>query len=350
MMTPRWLRRLLALLPVLGCAGTTPAHADAAREAAIRAAVAATEGRVVQLRYFGDAGGGLGAAAPTVTGYAIGEGWVLTSLYALSEDPAAILCQRPGDEPVEARVVARDHSRALALLRLRQAAASPSEAAGRSARVGETAIALGRVYETGRVNLSVGVVSAVRRLGGRALQTDAAISPANYGGPLIGLDGTLLGLITPLSPAGQSGVGLYDSGVGFAVPPEQFGPRLVRLAAGEDVRAGWLGVGVAEEDPLRSPARVDSLAEVGPAVEAGLQVGDLMASLNGTPTGTAWEFRRRLSGLDAGQPVVVGVQREGEPVQPIELTLVEQPPPSPRETLLEGMKLKGAQKNQPDLP
>lgn len=314
----------LALLPLLGL--TPRVAAESARDAAVRAAVAAVEDRVVQLRYFGDAGGALGSAAPTLTGYEIGEGWVLTSLYDLIEKPAAILCGVRGAEPVEARVVARDYGRGLALLRLTTASDSTPRLGGRRPRVGETAIAVGRVYEAERVNAAVGVVSAVGRIGARALQTDAATSPANYGGPLIGLDGAFLGLIVPLAPRGQSAVGLYDSGVGFAVPASQIEPRLAWLAEGSDLRPGWLGVGVSDEDPLRLPARIVSVSHEGPAAEAGLQEGDIVTALAREPTPTVWLFRRRLRGLDAGQKVEIEVSRGGSPVGPLAVTLIERPP------------------------
>lgn len=346
----RWLAMLL-VIPPLGFA--QEARAQSAKEAAIRAAVAATEDRVVQLRYFGDAGETLGSVSPTLSGYSVGEGWVLTSLYALADDPAAILCQAPGAEPVEARVIGRDFNRGLALLRCGSVRADTPRIEGRRPRVGETVIAIGRVYEAGRVNVSAGVVSAVDRLGGRAVQTDAAISPANYGGPLVGLDGTLIGLITPISPPGQSGVGLYDSGVGFAVPASQIGPRLASLAAGEDLHAGWLGVGVSKEDPLRSPAILASVKEGSPAESAGFEEGDTITSLAGTPTPTAWAFSRRLSGLDAGQLVDAGLTRDGAPIGPIEARLAERPEAEatePAGVAIGGFEPGEPQKKQPGRP
>ena len=66
--------------------------------------------------------------------------------------------------------------------------------------VGQWAIAVGRTYEQPEPNLSVGVISATNRIWSKAIQTDAKISPSNYGGPLIDIHGRVLGVLVPLSP------------------------------------------------------------------------------------------------------------------------------------------------------
>lgn len=295
---------------------------------AIEAAVAAAQSRVVQLRYFGAGGDALGNAAAPVTGYDAGGGWILTSTYGLQRDPAAIVCRFGNDSQEQASVVARDHGRRLALLRLRERDASaPPEATGRRPRVGETAIALGRVDINNAVQLSVGVVSARDRFGGRALQTDALASPLNYGGPLIGLDGNLLGILTPLSPAGQRGVALYDSGVGFAVPSDELQKCLPTLARGVDLRPGWLGVSLGKANPLITLAKLSKVSPEGPAELAGLIKGDRIVALAGQPTPSVWRLRAVLGGLDAGQSVTATVVSIDGRTRSTEITLAEPPEP-----------------------
>ena len=80
-------------------------------------------------------------------------------------------------------------------------------------------------------NISVGIVSAVNRIWGKAIQTDAKISPTNYGGPLVDIAGRVLGVLVPLSPMATdelAGVEWYDSGIGFAVPLDDDQPRACR--------------------------------------------------------------------------------------------------------------------------
>ncbi|QDT68073.1 putative periplasmic serine endoprotease DegP-like precursor [Planctomycetes bacterium MalM25] len=300
---------------------------DQRYEAAIDAAVASAEDRLVRLRYFGDGGEALGASAAPVTGWRLGGGWVLTSDYGLAQAPAAIIGRRLNGEPSRYALVARDHSRRLVLLKEESSEPGlpPRLDTTRAARVGETAIALGAVYSAEAASVSVGVISAIGRHGGRSVQTDAAISPANYGGPLVGLDGALLGVISPLAPAGMSGVEIYDSGIGFAIPPAQFTSRLDRLASGESIHPGWLGASFEKGDPLRSAPRVIEAARGGAAEAAGLAKSDTVLAIDGELTPSVWRLRSIVSGLDAGQRVVVSVRRADGGRESLPLRLGKRP-------------------------
>jgi serine protease Do len=88
-------------------------------------------------------------------------------------------------------------------------------------RIGQYAVAIGFGYGGDEPAISAGIVSALNRLAGRAVQTDAKLSPANYGGPLIDIEGRVIGINVPLSPKTDETLGgteWYDSGIGFAVP------------------------------------------------------------------------------------------------------------------------------------
>ena len=110
---------------------------------------------------------------------------------------------------------------------------------------GNGAIAVGRTFRArDRPNMSVGVLSAVGRIWGKAMQTDAAVSPNNYGGPLVDIRGRVLGVLVPLSPQSadeMAGVEWYDSGIGFAIPPSTSATSCPRLKQGHDLYAGLAG-------------------------------------------------------------------------------------------------------------
>ena len=172
------------LSPTRVAVAANSTNAEHAVDAAVNRAVDQVAPRVVQLRYFGGGDDSLGVAAAPVTGYAIDEHWVVTSTYGLQQDPIGVLCHFADGTQSQARVVARDHNRQIALVSVgANGSSNPPELTGRAARVGETAIALGRVYDADSVNVTIAVVSAVGRLGSRAVQTDALVSPVNYGGP-----------------------------------------------------------------------------------------------------------------------------------------------------------------------
>ncbi len=115
-------------------------------------------------------------------------------------------------------------------------------------RVGQWAVAVGRTFRPDRTNVSVGIVSATDRMFGKVLQTDADVSMANYGGPLVDIRGRVLGVIVPMAPQATSevaGVEWYDSGIGFAVPLAAITDRLEMMKRGDDQHAGMLGIGLA---------------------------------------------------------------------------------------------------------
>src|SRR5438045_3720475 len=83
------------------------------------------------------------------------------------------------------------------------------------------ALALGRTWASADAppSVSVGIISALDRIWGKAVQTDAKVSPVNYGGPLVDVQGRVQGILVPASPRGQdetAGHEWYDSGIGFA--------------------------------------------------------------------------------------------------------------------------------------
>ena len=121
-------------------------------------------------------------------------------------------------------------------------------------REGQWTIALGRALDVKMDRapaVSVGVISALNRIWGKALQTDAKISPVNYGGPIVDIQGRVQGILIPASPRGEdeiSGFEWYDSGIGFAVPMEDVFGGAAPAEKGKDLQKGLLGVAMKSQD------------------------------------------------------------------------------------------------------
>ena len=237
-----WLAGLL-LLP-----SAAPAQEDleALEEQAMKDAVASRQGRADRNgRRTGTVGRVLVGTGPT-TGLAVSEdGYVISSAFnsASSRRRSSSPCQRQAGGRRDGGARPQPHAGPAEGEHDREAA--PCRAVPRNEmRVGQWAIAVGRTFEGDQPNMSVGVLSALDRIWGKAIQTDAKVSPNNYGGPLVDIRGRVLGVLVPLSPQGHdevAGVEWYDSGIGFADPagrdPALPGPH--EEGRGAEARASW---------------------------------------------------------------------------------------------------------------
>jgi len=152
---------------------------------------------------------------------------------------------------------------------------------------GQWSIALGRALDAKMDKtpaICVGVVSALGRVWGKAIQTDAKISPINYGGPLVDIQGRIQGIIIPASPNGEdvtAGIEWYDSGIGFAVPMEDVVAVLPRLKLGKDLQKGLLGVAMKSPDKFSVLPVIGAVQKASPAEKAGLKPGDTLVEIEG---------------------------------------------------------------------
>ena len=160
--------------------------------------------------------------------------------------------------------------------------------------------------------MSAGIISAKGRIWGKAIQTDAKVSPSNYGGPLVDLSGRTLGILVPLSPDSQdalAGADWYDAGIGFAVPLADLLQQLPALRQGRDLHAGVLGVSFQGTDVHSDPALVGACHPLSPASKAGIRSGDRIVQVNGQDIQRQAQLKHALGPLYAGQTVQLAVVR-----------------------------------------
>ena len=279
--------------------------AEAASESVVGIETIGGSGRVEGAKKSNGAGTGIVVDA---------GGFVLTAAYFLADEPSGIAVTLSDGKRVPATVVAHDRSRNLVLLKLktdRKLKTFPLLARD-ELKVGQTVIAVGKGYDVSSVQVSTGVVSATDRVWGKAVQTDAKISPANYGGPLLDLRGRLCGILVPLSPRSDkvmSGTEWYDSGIGFAVPVDEMMKRFDTLKAGDDLKAGLLGISFTGKDIYSDNCKVAFCNGTSPAGQAGIRPGDVIVGLNGIKTERQAQFKHAIGPLYAGQEIKISVRR-----------------------------------------
>jgi S1-C subfamily serine protease len=266
------------------------------------------------------------------------DGYVISSSFNFANNPTTIRVLLPGTkERKVARVIATDRVRMLTLLKLADIPAGtklpvPVAIPKAEMRVGTNALAIGRTLNAETDDLpsvAVGILSAVDRIWGRAVQTDAKISPANYGGPLVDLGGRVYGVIVPASPTSDgelAGFEWYDSGIGFAVPLEDILATLPRLMKGSEkepvtLRQGFLGVTMeGGEEMFEKKPILGTIQPGSPAEKAGLKPKDVVLGVEGKAVRNFAQMRHQLGRKFEGDEINLEIEREGKKMS-IKVTL-----------------------------
>ena len=166
----------------------------------------------------------------------------------------------------------------------------------------------------------------MNRIWGKAIQTDAKVSPANYGGPLVDIAGRVQGVLVPASPraAGETaGLEWYDSGIGFAMPLEDINAVLPRLREGRDLKPGILGIQMQGGD--MAPPNVAAIAHDSAAAKAGIKAGDLITAIDGHKVQNQAQLRHQLGNKYEGDAVAVELKRGKENLKLEKITLTGAP-------------------------
>ncbi len=318
---------LAILLALIAIAPRARADDDLSlrEQTAFQAAVDRVAPCVVRIETFGGMeriGEMLVGTGPTTGLVVSADGYIVSSAFNFAQKPAQILVRAGDGARMPATLVATDHSRMLVLLKVKLPAGKslpvPVAAPKAEIAVGQWAIALGRTFDGAKPNMSVGIISALGRIWGKAVQTDAKISPHNYGGPLVDIRGRVIGVLAPMSTQGTdelAGFEWYDSGIGFAVPLEDIQRSLDRLKKGTDLYSGLLGVNLKQGDPYADPIEIVAVQPKSPAYAMGFKAGDSIVEIDGHPVATQTQMKQALGTHYAGDTVKVAVLRGKERIE-----------------------------------
>ncbi|UUQ66376.1 DegQ family serine endoprotease [Pseudomonas fuscovaginae UPB0736] len=256
------------------------------------------------------------------------DGYILTNNHVVA-DADEILVRLADRSELKAKLVGTDPRSDVALLKI-DGKNLPTLKLGKSKdlKPGQWVVAIGSPFGFDHT-VTQGIVSAV----GRSLpnenyvpfiQTDVPINPGNSGGPLFNLNGEVVGINSQIYT--RSGGFM---GVSFAIPIDVAMDVSNQLKAGGKVSRGWLGVVIqevnkdlAESFGLDKPAGalVAQVQDDGPAAKGGLQVGDVILSMNGQPIELSADLPHLVGALKAGEKAKLEVVREGQR-KTIELTV-----------------------------
>jgi putative serine protease PepD len=157
------------------------------------------------------------------------------------------------------------------------------------------------------------------------VQTDAAISSGNSGGPLVNSLGQVLGINTLVADSQQPGTAANN--LGFAISAKEVLAGIDRLraeAAGNAPAAGFLGVGLAARSDGGSGAQVTDVVPDSPADQAGVQVGDVVVAVDEQPIDGQAALVAVIRDRGPGVEVSIELVRDGQPLT-VSATLAERP-------------------------
>jgi serine protease Do len=260
------------------------------------------------------------------SGFVISDsGEILTNNHVV-EGASKIQVRLQNREVLTARVAGTDPATDLALLKVSPHSKLRPIALGDSdkLRVGDWVMAIGNPM-TFEGTVTVGVVSAKQRSGLSEdvnsaslqdfIQTDAAINFGNSGGPLVNVNGQVVGLTTMIVRPAQN--------IGFAVPINTAKKILPQLRQHGKVTRGLLGVNVGNVDqdiqqafhlPSLDGAFVQSVDPNMPAAKAGLKPGDTIVKVDDTPVKETRDLIDYVSSRSPGQKVRLTLLRESRTV------------------------------------
>jgi serine protease Do len=170
----------------------------------------------------------------------------------------------------------------------------------------ENTVTAGIISAKGRVSRTTSEINQIAEL----LQTDAAVNPGNSGGPLVNLQGELVGINSAIA----SQTGGYQ-GISFAIPSNLVENITRQLIETGGVARGYLGVRFRSVSPAlasdlnvpRGAAQVAEVTSGSAAEEAGLQQGDIITEINGEELSNFNELRTTVGSKQPGDSVELTV-------------------------------------------
>jgi Do/DeqQ family serine protease len=251
------------------------------------------------------------------------DGLILTNSHVVQGAKRAGVTLLDG-RSLSGRVLGDDPDTDLALVRVEEDTTLPPANLGNSKKLkpGEIAIAIGNPFGFD-ASVTAGVISALgrslRSKNGRliddVIQTDAALNPGNSGGPLVNLQGQVVGINTAILAPGGGNIG-----IGFAVPVNMARRVMDQIVRYGEVKRGRIGVAIQDLTPELAQAMnsrqtngaVIARVESGsPAEQAGLKTGDLVVAVNGTAVHSGTQLRNMIGLARIGDQVTLTVDRRG---------------------------------------
>jgi Do/DeqQ family serine protease len=248
------------------------------------------------------------------------QGYILTNHHVV-ENADKITVTLADNRSLSAKVVGSDEGSDLAVLKVVSTDLVDLPLGDSSKlRVGDYVVAIGNPFGFSNTVTS-GIVSALGRSGINRdayedfIQTDASINPGNSGGALVNLNGELVGINSAIISRSGGNIG-----IGFAIPVNMVRSIMEQLVTHGSVSRGLLGVNISDVTPElaetyglhdNSGALVAAVSPNSGAERAGIEIGDVIVSINEHRVRDSGSLKATVGLLRPGESVQVGVIRDG---------------------------------------
>ena len=249
------------------------------------------------------------------------DGEILTNAHVVVDASKVRVVLDGTSDPVDAKVLGIDVGNDLALLKVDGKDLPVMQLADSdTVKVGQPVVAIGYALDLeGDPSVTAGIISALGRsmvtnngaLDG-LLQTDAAISSGNSGGPLVDGAGSMIGINTAVARSDSSNAA---NNIGFAISTREIEKIIDRLktSGSTDKRIeGYLGIGVDDRHDGGRGAIVSEVQDGSPAAKLGLHVGDVVTDVNGVEINGQAGLIAAIRDSAPGDTVTVHYSRDGQ--------------------------------------
>ena len=247
------------------------------------------------------------------------DGYIMSNAHVI-KDASKFQVELYDRRRVIARLVGVDNESDLAVLKIEADNLIPATWGDSDAiEVGSMVWAIGSPYEFSQT-ITSGILSGKNRRGDAyhtkqtLLQTDAAVNPGNSGGPLVDIQGKVIGINTSI-------FGKTFQGISFAVPSSTAEFVFEQLVTGQEVKRGYLGLSPGEISvqrarslglPDQQGAYVLQVSNGSPAHHAGIRRGDILRRWQGVPIEDYRQVYRFAEATPVGSEVTLDIWRSNE--------------------------------------
>ena len=269
------------------------------------------------------------------TGFAVEPDLVVTNKHVVSDTSAQYTIVTSQNKKLNVIKVYRDPINDLAILKIENGNLPIIELGNSdTVKVGQTVLAVGNALGEFSNSVTRGIISGIGRgitakLGvfgaaeslDNVIQTDAALSPGNSGGPLVNLSAQVIGVNVAISQSGEN--------IGFALPVNKVTELIANFKANKKISRAFLGVSytmisqaLADNRGLVGGALVRGVSVSSAAEEAGIKVNDIIAQVGGKDVNDANPLANFLNSHKVGDKITLTIWRAGKTMT-ISVTLKE---------------------------